>query len=264
MTWILIIDSEHSGAYNMSFDGYFLENTIQYPMLRFYDWNPTAVSIGYHQKLKYYDKNKFQDLGIDIVRRPTGGRAVLHNNEITYSVIIPESSEYFKLSIHELYYEISKAINAGLNDAGIETEIERNRPNGMKRIRSQLKCFDSTARFEIKNNGSKLVGSAQRRLNTGILQHGSILLQDQQNILTYLFSQDLNKEEVITSQLKNSKCDIANSGIKKTDIINSIINGFVRELKCNFTMDFDVNTYIEYINDHQEEYSIYSINDQKM
>ena len=154
MTCILIIDSEHSGAYNMAFDGYFLENTIQFPILRFYNWNPPAVSIGYHQKIKNYDEKKFQDLGIDIVRRPTGGRAVLHNNEITYSVIIPESSEYFKLNIHELYYKISKAINAGLNDAGIETEIERNRHNGMKGIRSQLKCFDSTARFEIKNNGS--------------------------------------------------------------------------------------------------------------
>ena len=114
MKWILLNDKSFNGMYNMSFDSYFLENPEDLPILRFYSWKPSAISLGYNQKIEDYNSELLETYRVDIVRRATGGRAVYHNNEITYSVIIPNSSSLFFLNFHQLYASIARAILRGL------------------------------------------------------------------------------------------------------------------------------------------------------
>jgi len=219
----------------MALDTYLLENPPDIPVLRFYAWNPPAVSIGYNQKIDYFNKNVFEKLGIDLVRRPTGGRAVYHDKEITYSIIISSKSELYKLGIHQLYYKISAALSAGLKYSGIEAKIERNRAGNGSINRKKTDCFSSTARFEIKYKGKKIVGSAQRRMSSGILQHGSIILKNQQNILPVLFkNSDLDIDD--SKILQNNQDDeLFGKAINTNALVESLIHGFEKELNCKFS-----------------------------
>jgi lipoate-protein ligase A len=169
-----------SGQFNMDFD---IKRTNDVaagkalPMFRVYGWNPWAVSLGYNQKDDEIDKEKCGLKGFDLVRRPTGGRAVLHANEITYSVVInlPEGR-----TVHDIYREIhtillESFISLGCKNIGFQkaqTDFrEHYKSSGMS-----VSCFTSSARYEIEYEGRKVVGSAQRLFGKTLLQHGSILL----------------------------------------------------------------------------------------
>jgi len=176
----LIIDGFHSGKYNMEFDetrAYDVEQGKSLPMLRFYGWNPWTVSIGANQKENDFDSAKLQMYGFDIVRRPTGGRAVLHANELTYSFVCKLNPQLKPLDI---YKEIHIFLVEGLKQLGAEgLSFEKSQPNFnefYKRETASLSCFASSARYEIEWGGKKIVGSAQRVIGNTLLQHGSILL----------------------------------------------------------------------------------------
>lgn len=149
------------------------------PTLRIYGWDPHAISIGYNQHRHDLDETKCLVQGIDIVRRPTGGRAILHADELTYSVVMYADGK----SISQLYCDISKALVHGLRSMGAGVEYSAVQPDFPYLYRNQksIPCFASSARYEIQYRGRKLVGSAQRRYaspagNAVVLQHGSILL----------------------------------------------------------------------------------------
>ena len=96
--WWLVEDDENRGGYNMAFDDYFARNIGNRPLLRFFRWNPYCLSLGYGQESSVFSPFLLRENNIDIVRRPTGGRAVLHADEVTYSIIIPDSHPLFKLT----------------------------------------------------------------------------------------------------------------------------------------------------------------------
>ena len=149
------------------------------PTVRVYGWKPAAVSFGYAQKIaKEVDLEEAAKQGIDIVRRPTGGRAILHWNELTYSVICPANHPIIGGNISSVYRSISECLVAGLTTVGVDAKLESKRsrvpsPRG-KYVTSP--CFSSTSQYEITLRGKKLVGSAQRRMGKMILQHGSLLI----------------------------------------------------------------------------------------
>jgi lipoate-protein ligase A len=170
------------GVFNMAEDEALAQRLLDEsgePTLRLYGWSPPAISLGWNQSPDEIDPARASAAGIDVVRRPTGGRAILHADELTYCVVMRVRSR----NVLSVYDEISRALVHGLGLLGADVGIERAQPHfpSLYREASAVACFSSSARFEIKHRGRKLVGSAQRRYavpdgSEVVLQHGSILL----------------------------------------------------------------------------------------
>lgn len=141
------------------------------PTLRVYGWNTPSVSIGYSQKVSDIDSEYCKKKGIPIVRRPTGGRAVLHSSEITYSFSVKTDNEMFSKGLRDNYKKISTVFVIFLSKIGLSPEVRLLRKNPT--TRSPL-CFESISYGEITINGRKIIGSAQKRWADGLLQQGSI------------------------------------------------------------------------------------------
>lgn len=178
MIWHFINSGFNTGQFNMDFDIELADNCRDdEAFLRFYRWDPYCISLGANQSIEDVDIKLANKDGIDIVKRPTGGRAILHAEELTYSVVIPVS---LGLSAKDIYKKISRALVEGLrlyNPRLYDIELEMSQPNFRYLLKdpSGKFCFASTAKSEVKFKNKKIVGSAQRKLNKVILQHGSIL-----------------------------------------------------------------------------------------
>ena len=141
-------------------------------ILRLYTWKRPAISLGYHQKLSDVDIEKCRKEGVDIVRRPTGGRAILHHQESTYCFIAPITAESGKAHLKSIYRSVHNALSKALNDMGFPVKFAED--NRIRQKHNPL-CFASSAGAELELGGKKIVGSAQRLLDKAVLQHGSIL-----------------------------------------------------------------------------------------
>ncbi|MBL8133714.1 MAG: lipoate--protein ligase family protein [Anaerolineae bacterium] len=175
--WRLIVDVPAAGARNMAVDHAILEAVIAgtaSPTLRFYQWHPACLSLGYGQHAHEVDLARLTAHRFGVVRRPTGGQAVLHADELTYSIALPDSHPLAQGSIVESYRRLSDGLIAGLKALGIAVRAEP-RQQRISSI-SPVVCFESTSDYEITCNGRKLVGSAQMRKRGGVLQHGSLPL----------------------------------------------------------------------------------------
>ena len=179
-TWRLLETGDAPGSFNLALDeALFLlagEGRSR-PTVRFYGWSPPALSVGYFQSWnKEIDEEACRARGIDIVRRITGGRAVLHRDEVTYSVSCGESGDFFGEGLWPAYRKIGLALAAGLQRLGVKVDLVRPVPGGGRTAARHPSCFSSSVGYEISSQGKKLVGSAQKRCKGAILQHGSILL----------------------------------------------------------------------------------------
>lgn len=177
-TWRYFPYTVQSGAENMAMDEVILRSMAHtvdpQPVLRFYGWNPATLSIGYTQSFhKEVDEAACKAEGINIVRRPTGGRAVLHEYELTYSVIAPENNPNIVGTVVQSYLKISQALLQGLQTLGVNAEMVA---SGGKPLERTAMCFDAPSWYELVVDCRKLVGSAQVRKEGVLLQHGSILL----------------------------------------------------------------------------------------
>jgi lipoate-protein ligase A len=175
---VIIHDAHHDPAFNMAADLYLLsqcstENTVY---LRLYGWDPPAISLGYMQKPEQIlDRESLSRDGIDWVVRPTGGRAILHSGDVTYSVAFPRTMTAMGKTIGDSYRFISTCLQRGLALAGIITEAHDSFIDAREaRGEIKLPCFLASNRDEIKAGGKKLIGSAQKRTADAVLQHGSI------------------------------------------------------------------------------------------
>lgn len=150
------------------------------PTLRFYGWKPATLSIGYFQKAEdEIDLEKVREKGIGFVRRPTGGRAVLHDRELTYSMILPESYPDMPKSVTESYRVLSNGLLHGFRRLGLQADMVNLADEGEKAkfaSAGSAACFDSPSWYELVVEDRKVAGSAQMRQKGVILQHGSILL----------------------------------------------------------------------------------------
>jgi lipoate-protein ligase A len=187
--WRLILDEAAPGAWNMAVDEALLDYVAAAtapPTLRFYGWRPPCLSLGYFQRFEDVDTGACRAMGIDVVRRPTGGRAVLHEAELTYSIMLPVSVLGQDAGILPSYYRISRALQAALAALGIGTSLAPGSAAPSVHQQGPL-CFDGPSAHEILLKGRKLVGSAQMRRADAILQHGSILIESRPERLAACF-----------------------------------------------------------------------------
>ena len=210
------------------------------PTVRVYGWKPWAISRGHHQSDSDIDSKKCEEYGFDIVRRPTGGRAILHANEVTYSVVMPANDK----GITEIYSMISRALVNGLKTLCPAVSYETSQPNfaSLYKRQESIPCFSSSARYEVQINGKKLVGSAQRRFSRDgtevVLQHGSILLGPEHRLLTevlHLSSDDVKKK--IAEDIDQKTVDLStamNRTVTFDETVEAILAGFRNELGIRF------------------------------
>ena len=218
MIWQFRNTGYRTGAENMQYDEQLAQSLLasDHPfVVRVYGWKPPAISLGWHQNIEEIDLDRCSREGIDVVRRPTGGRAILHSDEVTYSVAMVASQK----SVLSVYQQISEALVQGLRDLGAEVALEKSQPHfpSLYRTPSAVACFASVARYEIHIGGRKLVGSAQRRFarpdgQEVVLQHGSILLgEDHQRMVEFLKGLESDQREQLKRDLKKNTIDLSSA-----------------------------------------------------
>jgi len=182
--WFLIIDQVPlKGSLNMAVDEFLLNSLGDEPQtyLRFYQWERPTVSLGYSQPVsRVVNIEHCHSHGIDLVRRMTGGKLVVHHQEVTYS-ICSSDIEIFTSTLHGSYRLVSQALMRGLEKMGLKPRLAENSP--FFYVRSTMPCFSYPAPNEIEIEGKKIVGSAQKRVGRKFLQHGSIPLQHDEKLL---------------------------------------------------------------------------------
>ncbi len=192
MNAVFISTGKHDGAWNMAFDKLLMEyvsrGTFEI-VIRTYGWNPACVSLGRLQKMSAeIDFAKLRTDGFDAVNRPTGGRAVWHENEVTYSVTAPVSDPFVSGNITEALRKVGKPVSEAMVSLGVDVQIKSTDSHRVGRKVPLNPCFTSISRYETGTiDGRKLIGSAQLRTKDVFLEHGSILIEnDQPKLLDYL------------------------------------------------------------------------------
>lgn len=211
--WYFINSGPCSPSYNMALDEALLDwhsEGLIPPVIRFYEWNPATLSIGYFQSVeKEIDLDAVNRLGLGFVRRPTGGRGVLHEHELTYSVIVSESYPDMPATITEAYRVISEGLLLGFQNLGLDAYFSipdsEEKRQSLKKPKTAV-CFDSPSWYELVVEGKKVAGSAQTRQKGVILQHGAILLDldEDKLIQTFKFSSEALRERVKASLSKKA------------------------------------------------------------
>ncbi|MFJ7828768.1 biotin/lipoate A/B protein ligase family protein [Peribacillus sp. NPDC097284] len=242
--WGFIDSGDCSPAYNMAMDEALLNwqsNGEIPPMIRFYGWNPATLSIGYFQRAETeIDLAEVERQGLGFVRRPTGGRAVLHEHELTYSVIVPESYPGMPNTVTEAYRVISEGILKGFRNLGLDAYFsvpETDQDKEMLKSPKSSVCFDAPSWYELVVEGRKVAGSAQTRQKGVILQHGAILLElDEEKLFSvFKFSDDKVKEKM-KNNLRNKAVainDIAGRKITISEAKVAFENGFSEGLSID-------------------------------
>ena len=203
--WRIIYSKAMDGAWNMAVDEAILEAVgqgVASPTLRLYAWQPPCLSLGYAQSRSDVDLAALNDSGWQVVRRPTGGRAILHTDELTYSVIAPLHEPRVEGGILESYRRLAEALLQALQLLGLPAQADQNyhRPAGSPP--NGAVCFEVPSNYEITANGKKIIGSAQARRLSGVLQHGSLpLYGDLARITRVLAFPDENERRAAAARL---------------------------------------------------------------
>jgi lipoate-protein ligase A len=206
-------------------------------VLRFYGWQPPCVSIGYHQRFDIINSEKLVNIGYDMVKRPTGGRAIFHSDELTYSIIVPRNTFHHR----ELYGFIHELISETLQNMKFSVALESGQ-NTMPHIThaaNDFPCFTRSAETEVQFEGKKIVGSAQKIYRNSILQHGSILIGPQHlKILDFINGNesDIKALRDEFSMKTISLREIQRDPIKPEDIAEGLLKQL--ELRHNISLYF--------------------------
>ncbi|HBK0420325.1 TPA: lipoate--protein ligase family protein [Staphylococcus pseudintermedius] len=244
-TWHFMNTGSHHPYYNMALDEALLNFVSRGeidPVVRFYTWNPPTLSIGYFQRLsKEIDIEKVKEKGYGLVRRQTGGRGVLHDKELTYSVIVPEAHPDMPQTVTEAYRVISGGLLEGFKSLGFDAHFavprSKEEREELKQPRSSV-CFDAPSWYELVVEGKKIAGSAQTRQKGVILQHGSIL---QDVDIDDLFDMFIFKNERLKAKMKEAFVekavainDLSNETITLAQMEVAFKEGFKKALDIEF------------------------------
>jgi len=246
-SWHFIDSGFRSGRYNMDYDLNLVEKckNENIAFLRIYGWKPYTISLGYNQNKSPKDLAinfvRCKEDGLDVVQRPTGGRAVLHSHELTYSVVFKSGRH-----VNELYREISVILLSCLKQIELSNpqlqkiSFTKKTPDLLNLVKTGMYnlCFNTAVINEINVNGKKLVGSAQRKFGDVVLQHGSILLgEHHKDIVKYLKIKDdklilkmikgLDEKTICLEQILKRKVSYEETG-------KAIFNGFEKNLGIKF------------------------------
>lgn len=226
------------------------------PTLRLYAWSPPCLSLGYGQRAADVDFARAEAFGWDVVRRPTGGRAILHTDELTYCLALPAGHELAAGNIVDSYRRISAALVAGLQKLGADPQAERH--EGQLDTIGAV-CFETPSHYEITVNGRKLVGSAQVRRYGGVLQHGSLpLYGDLGRICDVLAYQDETEREAAKVQLYARALTLADAldrRITWNEAAGAVIAGFAETFGVHFVAS--ELTQAEWVEADRLEHEVY-------
>lgn len=257
-TWYFLNSGKCSPSFNMALDEALLDwhsEGLIPPVIRFYEWEPATLSIGYFQQAKRdINLDALREQGIGFVRRPTGGRAVLHEHELTYSVIVTESYPNMPESVTEAYRVLSEGILRGFHNLGMDAYFSvpdtEEKKADLKQPKSAV-CFDAPSWYELVVEGKKIAGSAQTRQKGVILQHGAILLDlDEDKLLSvFNFSSEAAKERM--RKKLPEKAVAINSLVKEPVSIEQCVtafrDGFAKSLQIElkpFTLSEEQLKYV--------------------
>lgn len=178
--------------------------------LRLYTWEPWCVSLGKHQPLEAIDASAVSRYGYDVVHRPTGGRAILHADEVTYCVCVPVTDSLQARSVyaevHQLLFGALSTLCSDLTFASLDSDLRTHYASSGPLGQA---CFTSHARSEILWNGKKVVGSAQRVIDGVLLQHGSILCGPGHESLADLFAANDQERETLKRSIEQSSATLS-------------------------------------------------------
>ncbi|MDX2104909.1 MAG: lipoate--protein ligase family protein [Candidatus Melainabacteria bacterium] len=234
-------------ATNMALDEAILESHrkgLVPPTLRFYGWAPPAVSIGYSQKMDPDTIERIKSEGFDVVRRLTGGRAVLHFAELTYSFIA--SPPVLSEQLNEAYRQICNGLILGLKHLGVEADLGKSN----KQYKDFSDCFMATTQADLQVNSKKMVGSAQLRRQGAVLQHGSILLDQPQNLLPEL----LDSKHHANSERHSNFKDVAGRDVGLDEMQKAFTKGFSEAFSADFKAGELVQSEKDLLNDLRANY----------
>ena len=264
-TWNFINTGSHDPYYNMAMDEALLNFVSRGeidPVVRFYTWNPATLSVGYFQRLKKeIDIDKVKEKGFGLVRRQTGGRGVLHDKELTYSVIVPESHPNMPSTITEAYRVISEGLLEGFKLLGFDAyfAIPRSKEERekLKQPRSAV-CFDAPSWYELVVEGRKIAGSAQTRQKGVILQHGSLLQDVDVDELfdMFIFKNDRLKEKMKKAFVDKAVAinDISDRHISIEEMEKAFEEGFKKGLNIEFKPLSLTENQLAEVKVHEEKY----------
>lgn len=239
-TWRLIKNDEQPGPLNMALDESILESVsagTSIPTLRLYAWSPPCISLGYAQPYADIEISRAESRGWTIVRRPTGGRAILHTDELTYAVIAPVDHPDLAGGVIPSYQRLSKALMRGLGYIGLSVNVAPE-VKLSEQERSNPVCFEVPSSYEIEVAGRKLLGSAQVRRLKGILQHGTLPLRgDITRICDALWFADEGSRQQAKERVQSraaSVGELLNSEVSWERAANALIRGFEDALGWEF------------------------------
>ncbi len=214
------------------------------PTIRFYAWNRPTVSLGYFQRAaREIDEAAVVARKYGLVRRMTGGRSVLHDREVTYSVIVPVGHELAQTSVVESFRILSGALREGFCALGLSAEVvslaDENEREKFQTLGSAA-CFDSPSWYELVVNGRKIAGSAQVRAHGGLLQHGSLVLdmrpEDLFSVLLLRDGQDGKRLRAAFSERATGVKQLSGRDVAYREAVTAFQSGFAAGLPARLTL----------------------------
>jgi len=203
-TWRLIVSPPpHHGAINMAIDEAILfavGKRLMPPTLRLYSWKTPCLSLGFAQSTSDVDLKKLSELNWELVRRPTGGKAILHCDELTYAVIAPNDEPRVQGSVLSSYLRLSQGLLRSLSIMGASAHAQEIYDDLQNAKTKGPVCFEVPSNYEITINGKKIIGSAQARRNEGVLQHGTLPLFGDLARITKVLKYDTPANQTEASQ----------------------------------------------------------------
>ncbi|CEG22944.1 Octanoyltransferase LipM [Planococcus massiliensis] len=262
--WFFINSGYCSASYNMALDEALLnwhsEGLIP-PVIRFYGWQPAALSIGYFQKAETeIDLDRVKELGLGFVRRPTGGRGVLHEHELTYSVIVSEEHPDMPESVTEAYRIISGGLLEGFKNLGLDAYFSvpdtEEKLADLKKPKSAV-CFDAPSWYEMVVEGKKVAGSAQTRQKGVILQHGAILINlDAEKLLSLFRFSNAEAKEKMRRKIPHKAVSINSLRSEQAtmeECVEAFKKGFQTSLEIELEPYILTSEQMEYVKSLEEE-----------
>ncbi|MDX1616584.1 MAG: lipoate--protein ligase family protein, partial [Candidatus Promineifilaceae bacterium] len=214
VNWRVVSGEFLDGPTNMAIDEAILDAVSSGespPTLRFYGWQPACVSLGFRQPIEVVDQRRLAERGWDLVRRPTGGRAILHVDELTYSICAPVNEPRVRGTVLQSYRRLSQGLLAGLKRLGlVEVSARQEGDSQTASTTSGPACFDNPADYEIVLGSQKLVGSAQVRRRQAVLQHGTLpLYGDVGRLADALHFEDSPARQQLARELRQRATTVA-------------------------------------------------------
>jgi len=239
--WRLIVQPKpQTGRWNMAVDEAIARQTalgVVPPTVRFYAWQPACVSLGRHQPVAEIDLAACRRDGIDVVRRPTGGRAILHTDELTYSVAGPADHPLLRGNVLDVYLRLSRGLLLGLQQLGVAVDKapgETRPPPDVSAV-----CFEVPSAYEIIDaTGRKLIGSAQTRRRDWVLQHGALPLEGDVSRLTRYLALPAAEREKLRCRLLSRATTLREAlgrPVRWEEAATALADGFRQALGIQFS-----------------------------